>query len=55
MNSLLNEDDIVLLANSKEALQTYRDLFDDLCTFWKLHINMDKFKVVVFNSSRKIF
>ena len=55
INSLLYADDIVLLANSKEALQTFLDIFDDNCTSWKLHMNTDKSKVVVFNSNGKQF
>ena len=53
INSLLYADDIVLLANSQEALQTYLDILNDFCTSWKLHINTDKSKVVVFNSDGK--
>ena len=55
INALLYADDIVLLANSKEALQTFLDIFDDYCTSWKLHMNADKSKVVVFNSKGKQF
>ena len=32
INSLLYAEYIVLLANSKEALQTFLDIFDDYCT-----------------------
>ena len=55
INSLLYAVDIVLLANSKDALQTFLDIFDDYCTSWKLHMNTDKSKVVVFNSNGKQF
>ena len=55
INSLLYADDIVLLANSKETLQTFLDIFDDYCTSWKLHMITDKSKVVVFNSNGKQF
>ena len=55
INSLLYAEYIVLLANSKEALQTFLDIFDDYCTSWKLHMNTDKPKVVVFNSNGKQF
>ena len=55
INSLLYADDIVILANSKEALQTFLDILDNFCTSWKLHINTDKSKVVVFNSNGKCF
>ena len=54
-NSLLYAEYIVLLANSKEALHTFLDIFDDYCTSWKLHMNTDKSKVVVFNSNGKQF
>ena len=52
---LLYAEYIVLLANSKEALQTFLDIFDDYCTSWKLHMNTDKSKVAVFNSNGKQF
>ena len=52
---MLYADNIVLLANSKEALQTFLDIFDDYCTSWKLHMNADKSKEVVFNSNGKQF
>ena len=55
INSLLYADDIVLLAISKDALQTFLDIFDDYCTSWKLHMDTDKSKVVVFNSNGKQF
>ena len=48
INSLLYANNIVLLANSKEALQSYLDMLND---FVKLHIS--KSKVVVFNSNGK--
>ena len=46
MNLLRYADDIVLLANSKEALQSYLDILDEFCSSWKLHINIKKSKVV---------
>ena len=55
INSPLYADGIVVLPNSKEALQTFLDIYDDYCKSWKLHMNMDKSKVVVFNLNGKHF
>ena len=42
---LLFADDVVLLADSNKGLQ---ESIDRLTEFWKLNINVDKTKVVVF-------
>ena len=55
INSLLYAHDIELLANSKEQLRNVLDIVDDFCTSWKQYINMDKSKVVVFDSNEKHF
>lgn len=53
INSLLYADDIVLLANTQDGLQSYLNVLDKFCSTWKLEINTDKSKVVVFNSNGK--
>ena len=51
VNCLLYADDIVLLSESKSGLQTSLNVINEYCTNWKLHVNVDKSKVVVFNSN----
>ena len=36
--------DIILLANSKEALQMFLDIFDDFCTSWTLQIQSRRYQ-----------
>jgi hypothetical protein len=53
MNILLYADDIVLLSQSKEGLQNSLNLLHDFCYTWKLKVNTDKSKIMVFNSVTK--
>ena len=41
-------DDMVLLGNSPEELQSYLDLLHNYCRHWSLEVNVDKTKVMVF-------
>ena len=52
---LLYADDIVLLSQSREGLQNCLNTMYDYCSLWKLHVNADKSKVIVFNSNGKTF
>ena len=54
-NILLYADDIVLLSESEEGLQTSLNILHDFCSSWKLQVNTDKSKVMVFNSNGKTF
>jgi hypothetical protein len=36
------------MAESPEELQMLLDAFDDYCTIWKLKVNVDKTKVMIF-------
>ena len=54
-NILLYADDIVLLSQSKEGLQNCLNTLYDYCSVWKLQVNIDKSKVIVFNSNGKSF
>jgi hypothetical protein len=45
---LIYADDIVLLANSAENLQAQIDALHRFCKDWRMTVNMDKTKVVVF-------
>ena len=45
---LLYADDIVIFSNSKEGLQKGLDVLADYCNKWKLTVNIDKTKVMIF-------
>ena len=47
---LLYADDTVILADNAEAFQKSLDSFDSYCTEWKLKINQNKSKVIVFGA-----
>ncbi|CAG2229900.1 unnamed protein product [Mytilus edulis] len=53
INSLLFADDIVLLSNSEKGLQTALNVLSDFCKCWKLEVNINKSKVIIFNSNGK--
>ena len=53
INSLLFADDIVLLSNSEQGLQNSLDCLSKFCDSWKLEVNRQKSKVIVFNSNGK--
>ena len=50
---LLYADDTVLIADNEKDLQKTLDLFYDDCELWKLKVNINKTKIVVFGA-RKI-
>ena len=43
-------DDLVILSESSKGLQRAIDRLQDYCTKWGLTINIDKTKVLIFNS-----
>jgi flagellin-specific chaperone FliS len=51
LNILLYADDIVLLSESKGGLQNSLDELYRYCSNWKLQVNSDKSKIIVFNSN----
>lgn len=53
VNSLLYADDIVILSESKSGLQTSLDFLYNYCSNWKIQINDDKSKIMIFNSNSK--
>ncbi len=55
INSLLYADDIILLSSSEKGLQNSLDILDKFCTSWKLEVNKQKSKVIVFNSNGKTY
>ena len=50
--SILYADDTVLLAESPFDLQNQINAFHEYCRLWKLRINVNKTKVLVFGSRR---
>lgn len=50
--TVLYADDTVLMAESKEDLQKQLDALYDYCEIWKLKVNIDKSKIVVFTKGR---
>ena len=50
LNILLYADDIVLLSQSKEALQSSLNILHNFCSSWKLQVNTSKSKIIIFNS-----
>ena len=50
---LLYADDTVLMAESPEELRMLLDAFDDYCTIWKLKVNVDKTKIMIFSRGRQ--
>jgi len=47
---LLYADDTVLIAESAQTLQNCLNDFGEYCKTWKLKINKDKTKVIIFGS-----
>ena len=52
--TLLYADDTVLIAQDPASLQKCLNDFYDYCLKWKLKINHDKSKIIVFGSSKHI-
>ena len=49
---LLYADDTVIFSETREEMQNMLDVFTDYCKQWKLYVNIDKTKVVVFSKRR---
>lgn len=52
LNLLLYADDTVILAETHEGLQQALDGMSDYCRLWKLSVNTEKTKVVVFSRGK---
>ena len=50
---ILYADDIVLLSESKSGLQSSLNILGTYCSNWKLQVNVEKSKVLIFNSNGK--
>ena len=48
----LYADDIVIFANNSEDLQNSLDLLHDYCSKWKLTVNINKTKIMIFRKAR---
>ncbi|MCG8047974.1 MAG: reverse transcriptase family protein, partial [Candidatus Thiodiazotropha endolucinida] len=51
---LLYADDIVIFANDKNNLQSSLDILQNYCTRWKLKVNSQKTKVMVFRKGGRL-
>ena len=49
---LLYADDTVLFSDNESDLQLQLDIFHEYCRIWKLKVNADKTKIVIFSSGR---
>ena len=52
--SLLYADDVALFSDSRDGLQSGLDVLYDYCTRWKLTVNAEKTKVVVFRRGGRL-
>ena len=52
LNCLIYADDVLLLSESKEGLQSCLDSLNVYCDYWKLRINTEKTKVMVFSAGK---
>ena len=50
-NVLRYADDLVLMSASKEGLQKCLDDLNIYCKKWKLKVNTDKTKILIFNNA----
>lgn len=53
MNCLLYADDLLLLSETKEGLQSCLNSLKLYCNRWKLNVNLKKTKVIVFSKGKK--
>jgi hypothetical protein len=51
---LMYADDLVLLSQSYEGLQSLLERLKSFCDTWNLKVNVDKTKIMIFNKSGKI-
>ena len=54
INALMYADDLVLISETKEGLQSHIDKMHEYCQKWKLSINIKKTKTVVFNRGNNL-
>ena len=54
VNHMLWADDLILLALDHQSLQKELDCLNEFASKWELSINIDKTKIMVFNSSSRV-
>ena len=54
LSCLMYADDIAIISQTKEGLQHCLNQLNGYCEIWKLNINTDKTKIIVFNKTGKI-
>ena len=47
-------DDLILISKSKEGLQEHLNILADYCEEWKLRVNIDKTKIIIFNKGGRL-
>lgn len=52
LNCLLYADDLLLLSETEEGLQTCIDSLQNYCQTWKLQLNTDKTKIMIFSNKK---
>jgi hypothetical protein len=55
VNSLLYADNIILLSSTQEGLQNSLNVISNFCSSWKLDVNQEKSKTMIFNSNGKTY
>ncbi len=55
LNCLMFADDIVLISESKSGLQCALDKLFQYCEQWKLNVNSDKSKIMIFDKSGRAY
>ena len=55
INCLLYADDLLIISESEEGLQNCISILEQYCNRWKLEVNLDKTKVIIFSRRRKVF
>ena len=49
---ILNADDTVILSDTKERMQNTLDIFQSYCLLWKLKVNVNKTKIIIFSKGK---
>ena len=47
-------DDLILISESKEGLQEHLNILADYCEEWKLRVNIDQTKIIIFNMGGRL-
>ena len=54
INALMYADDLILISETKEGLQSQIDKLCEYCVKWKLNINTKKTKIMIFNRGNSL-